>query len=109
VSALKLLTQSFHRIIKDFISKHRFLEALQKATLKIIATNQQVILATMRLEREPAEAETVRRIFQLYRSGESLKRIAWRLNAEGEIAFIPKDRAHRRSAPRTKQAALLWL
>lgn len=38
---------------------------------------------TVRLEREPAEAETVRRIFELYRSGQSLKRIAWKLNADG--------------------------
>ena len=38
---------------------------------------------TMRLECEPTEAETVRRIFELYRSGQSLKRIAWQLNAEG--------------------------
>jgi hypothetical protein len=45
VSALKLLTQSFHCIIKDFVSKHCLLEALQKATFKIIATNQQIIRA----------------------------------------------------------------
>jgi hypothetical protein len=45
VSALKFVTQPFHCIIKDFISKHRLLQALQKATLKLIATNQQVILA----------------------------------------------------------------
>jgi DNA invertase Pin-like site-specific DNA recombinase len=31
---------------------------------------------TVRLERDPAESETVRRISELYRSGQSLKRIA---------------------------------
>lgn len=45
---------------------------------------------TMRLEREPAEAETVRRIFELYRSGQSLKRIAWRLYPEGVKSPQPR-------------------
>ncbi len=38
---------------------------------------------TVRLEIEPSEADTVRRIFELYASGQSLKRIAWQLNSEG--------------------------
>jgi hypothetical protein len=52
---------------------------------------------TMRLEREPAEAETVRRIFELYRSGQSLKRIAWMLNAEGVISPQPQKGRFSRS------------
>jgi site-specific DNA recombinase len=38
---------------------------------------------TVRLEIEPSEAATVRRIFELYSAGQSLKRIAWQLNSEG--------------------------
>ena len=36
---------------------------------------------TVRLEIEPSEAATVRRIFDMYSDGKSLKRIAWELNS----------------------------
>lgn len=38
---------------------------------------------TVRLEVEQTQAATVRRIFEMYRSGKSLKCIAWQLNSEG--------------------------
>jgi Recombinase len=42
------------------------------------------------LQIKPEEAQIVRRIFEMYSRGLSLKRIAWQLNAESVISRQPQ-------------------
>ena len=52
---------------------------------------------SVRLEIEESQAATVRRIFEMYSSGQSLKRIAWQLNADAVPSPQPQKGRFSRS------------